>query len=73
VIASKKAKTHQEPVSNVRTKESQAGAKIKRHELSEASPVLSITGPSIPEYSNELRAKKPPLRKRQWKTGLIAS
>jgi hypothetical protein len=70
VMASRKVKTHQEPVSYVRTKESQAGTETKKKERSEASPVLSVTGPSMPEFSNELRAKRPPLRKYIRKEGM---
>lgn len=69
-MMARQEKTHKQPISNVRTEESQAGAEIKRHELTEASPVLSVTGPSMPEFSNELKAKRAPLRKYIRKEGM---
>ena len=51
-------------------KESQAGAEIKRHELSEALATLPATEPSIPEISHELKANRPPLRKYIRKVGI---
>jgi hypothetical protein len=70
VIASKKAKKHEQPISNVRTKEFQAGAERKRHEQSETSPTLQATGSFMTEFSHELKAKRPPLRKYIRKEGI---
>jgi hypothetical protein len=70
MMAARKTKTNQKPISHVKMKESQAGAEIKRHELSEASPILPATKSSIPEISYELKAKRPPLRKYIRKEGM---
>ena len=55
---------------SIKMKESQAGAEIKRQERSEASSILSVTEPSIPEFSHELKAKRLPLRKYIRKEGM---
>ena len=72
MIASRKVKTkqNQERISFVRMKESQASAEIKRHELSEASPILSTSIFSISEISHETKAQRPPLRKYIRKVGM---
>jgi len=70
MMISRKTKTNQKPISFVKMKKSQAGAEIKRHELTEASPILTATKSSIPEFSHELQAKRPPLRKYIRKEGM---
>jgi len=70
MIASGKTKISQGPISFVKMKESRAGAEIKMHELSEASQISKATKSSIPEFSHELRAKRPPLRKYIRKEGM---
>jgi hypothetical protein len=70
MIVSRKTKTNQEPISFVKMKESQAGTEIKRHELSEASQILPAMKSSIPEFSHESKAKRPPLRKYIRKEGM---
>jgi hypothetical protein len=70
MIVSRKTKATQEPISFVKMKESQARAEIKRYELSEASPILPATKSFIPEFSHELKAKRPPLRKYIRKEGM---
>ena len=70
MIVSRKTKTTQEPISVVKMKESQAATEIKRHELSEMSPILPATESFIAEFSHELKAKRPPLRKYIRKEGL---
>jgi len=63
MIASGKTKTNKESISSVTMKESQAGAEIKRHELSQASPISSAIKSSTPEISQESKAKRPSVRK----------
>jgi hypothetical protein len=70
MTVSRKKKIKKEPVSLAKMKESQTGAEIKRHELSQASPILSETKSSLPEFSYELKAKRPPLRKYIRKEGM---
>jgi hypothetical protein len=70
MTVSRKTKTNQEPISSVKMKESQTGTEIKRHELSEASPILPAMKSSIPEFSHESKAKRPPLRKYIRKEGM---
>jgi hypothetical protein len=69
-MTSRKAKETQKPISNVKMKESQTGAEIKRRESSEALPTLPATEPVIPEISHELRVTRPPLRKYIRKVGI---
>jgi hypothetical protein len=69
MIVSRKRKTIREPISIVKMKESQAGAEI-RYKRSEASPILPAIKSSIPEFSHELKAKRPPLRKYIRKEGM---
>jgi hypothetical protein len=69
-MTSIKTKEAQEPVLNVRMKESQANAEIKKPELSDALPALPVTEPSIPEKSHELKTNRPPLRKYIRKVGI---
>jgi hypothetical protein len=74
MIASNNVKTkqNQERISFVRMTESQAGAgaDIKRHELSEASPILPATKSSMSENTHETKAQRPPLRKYIRKVGM---
>ncbi len=70
MIASRKTKTDQELISSITMKEFQAGAEIKTHELSEASPESPATKPSTPEISQESKAKRPPVRKYIRKEGI---
>jgi hypothetical protein len=66
-MASRRTKANQEPISFVEMKESLTGAEIKRHELSEASPILlAIKKTSI----HELKATRPPFRKYIRKVGI---
>jgi hypothetical protein len=69
MIAPRKTKISQEPISVVKVKESQTSAEITGHELSEASAILQATKSSMPEISHELKAKRPPLRKYIRKVG----
>jgi hypothetical protein len=66
----RKTKTTREPISFVKMKESQAGAEIKSHKLSEVPPILPATESFIPEIPYELKAKRPPLRKYIRKEGM---
>lgn len=50
-------------------KESQAGVEITRPEPSQASPILADTKSSLSEISQEIKAKRPPLRKYIRKVG----
>ena len=70
MMVSRKTKTNQEPISNVKMKESQAGPETDKHELTEVSPVLSATKSSIHEFSHEVKANRPPLRKYIRKEGM---
>ena len=70
MIESRKTKANQEPISFVKMKESQAGTEIKRHELSEASPISTAAKSFMPEFPHELKAKRPPLRKYIRKEGM---
>ena len=70
MIVSRKRKTKQEPISFVKTKESQVGDEIQRHELSETSQISKATEFSIPEIPHEFKAKRPPLRKYIRKEGI---
>jgi hypothetical protein len=69
-MTSREAKAIQEPISFVKLKESQAGAEIRRHELSEASPISTAAKSFMPEFPHELKAKRPPLRKYIRKEGM---
>ncbi len=69
-MAERQARKSQEPIANVKMKASQAGAEIKKPERSKASPILSATSSSMPEFSHELKAKRPPLRKYIRKEGV---
>lgn len=51
-------------------KESQSGAEIDRHELTKPFPVLPATKSSIHEFSHEVTANRPPLRKYIRKEGM---
>jgi len=62
-MMARQAKTHQQSISNVKAKESQAGVEIKKPERSEASPTLQATISSMPVFSHEPKANRPPLRK----------
>lgn len=68
-MASRRTKANQEPLSGEKVKESQVGAEIKRHELSEAPPTLTETKYAMPENSHEFQQKRPPLRKYIRKVG----
>jgi hypothetical protein len=70
MIVSGKTKTNQEPIPLVKMKESQAGTEIKRRALPEASPISPATKSSISDSSDELKAKRPPLRKYIRKEGM---
>ena len=70
MIVSRKAKSTQEPISVVKMNESQAATEIKRHELSEASPISTAAKSFMPEFSQEFKAKRPPLRKYIRKEGM---
>jgi hypothetical protein len=70
MIAPRKTKMNQEPISGVKMKESQIGVELKRHELSEASPILPATKFSMSENSHEIKANRPPLRKYIRKVGI---
>jgi hypothetical protein len=70
MIVSRTTKATQEPISFVKIKESKADAEINRRGLSEASPISSATKSSSPEFSHELKAKRPPLRKYIRKEGM---
>jgi hypothetical protein len=62
-MVSRESKTIQEPISVVKMQESQAATEIKRHELSEASPISTAAKSFMLEFPHELKAKRPPLRK----------
>ena len=68
-MVSRMTKAKQEPISDVKMKESQRGAEATGHELSNASTLAPATKPSIPEISHEFRANRPPLRKYIRKVG----
>jgi hypothetical protein len=70
MIVSGKTKTNQEPISFVKMKEYQAGTEINRRALPKASPMSPATKSSIPEISDESKAKRPPLRKYIRKEGM---
>ena len=70
MMVSRKTKRDQELISSITMKEFQAGAEIKRHELSEASPESPATKSSAPEISQESKAKRPPVRKYIRKEGI---
>lgn len=70
MIVSKKTKANQKLISQITEKESQAGAGKDRHELKKPFPVLPATKSSIPEFSHELKANRPPLRKYIRKEGM---
>ena len=69
-MVSRKTKATQDPISVVKMKESQAGAEIKRHELSEVPPIFPAIKSARPEISRELKATRPPLRKYIRKVGI---
>ncbi len=70
MIAPRKTKINQEPISVVKMKESQISAEITGHELSAASPILPATKSSLPEIPHESKATRPPLRKYIRKVGI---
>lgn len=70
MIVSRKTKTNQETISQVKIKESQEAAEIDRHELTKPSSVLPAIKCSVPEFSHELKANRPPLRKYIRKEGM---
>jgi hypothetical protein len=70
IMVSRMTKTSTKSISHVKINESQAVIETDRHELIEASPVLSATKSSIPEYSHELKVNRPPLRKYIRKEGM---
>ncbi len=69
MLASRKTKETQGPISSVKMNESPT-AEIKRHELSEVPSISPATESAIPEISHELRANRPPLRKYIRKVGI---
>ena len=69
-MVSRMAEVKQEPVLAVNVKESQTGAEIKGHELSEVSQLSPATKPPITEFSNEVRVNRPPVRKYIRKVGM---
>jgi hypothetical protein len=62
-MALKEAKTIQDPISVVAMRDSQADPEIRIDELSGAYPISTAENPFISEYSQEFKAKRPPLRK----------
>lgn len=62
-MALKKARTFQEPTSVVIMKDSQDGPGIRINELSGACPISTAEKPFMPEFSQEFKARRPPLRK----------
>jgi len=70
MIAPRETKMNREAISVVKIKESQVVVEIKRHELSEASPILPATKSSMSENSHEIKANRPPLRKYIRKVGI---
>ena len=69
MLASRKTKETQEPISFVKMKKSPV-AETKRHELSEVPSISPATESSIPVISHELKANRPPLRKYIRKVGI---
>jgi hypothetical protein len=69
-MVSRMKKVKQEPILDVKVNESQAGAEINGHELSEASQLSPATQSPISEFSNEVRVNRPPLRKYIRKVGM---
>ena len=67
-MASRMTKSTQEPISVVNVKDSRESAEIKRHQLSEASPILQATLSAVSEISH-VKANRPPLRKYIRKVG----
>jgi hypothetical protein len=62
-MALREAKTIQEPISVVIMKDSQTDPEIRINELSGAYPISTVEKPFMPEFSQEFKAKRPPLRK----------
>ena len=69
-MVSRMKEIKQEPILDVKVNESQADAEIKGHELSEVSQLSPATKSPIPEFSNEVRVNRPPLRKYIRKVGM---
>ena len=69
-MVSRMTEIKQEPILDVKTKESHVGTEIKRRELSEVSQLSTATKSPIPEFSNEVRVNRPPLRKYIRKVGM---
>jgi hypothetical protein len=69
MVAPRKTKINEKPISVVKAKESQAGAEIKRNELSEVSPAFLAVKSSMPEISHKFNTTRPPLRKYIRKVG----
>jgi hypothetical protein len=63
VTALRQTKIKQEPISVIKMKESRAGAEIKGHNLPGASPILPAAKSLILQFSHEIKAKRPPVRK----------
>lgn len=70
IIAPRKTKTNQKPISVVKVKESQTSAEITGRELSDGSQLSPTPKPSIHEIFQEFKAKRPPLRKYIRKVGI---
>ena len=68
-MVSRMTKVKQESILDVKINESQAGAEIKGHELSEVPQLSPATKSPILEF-NEVRANRPPLRKYIRKVGM---
>jgi hypothetical protein len=67
---SRMTKVKQEPILAVKVEESQTSVEIKGHELSEVSQLSPATKSPIPEFSNEVRVNRPPVRKYIRKVGM---
>jgi len=69
-MVSRMTKANQEPISDVKVKESQTGAEVTGHELSEVPQLSPALKSSIQEIPHEFKAKRPPLRKYIRKVGM---
>ena len=69
-MESRMTEIKQEPILDVKVNESQADAKIKGHEISEVSQLSPATKSPIPEFFNEVRMSRPPVRKYIRKVGM---
>ena len=67
-MVSRMTKANKEPISVMKVRESQESAEIKRHQLSEASPILPAAISAVSEISH-VKANRPPLRKYIRKVG----